>query len=477
MTITDVTTDLHPAWVDLGAEPADEHAEPAAPEREALYDQGAEQVVLGSLMLDPSVSVDVARLLRPGDFFRPAHATIYTAVLDLESRRQPTDPVAVASFLADRGELSRVGGGPYLHTLTESVPVALQATHYARIVAGKAILRHLLAASNRIRQIAAGCPHDEAASALDAARALLADIDAPATEDGPVAWRDILPVTLNAIERDGDGETSTDVLPTGFADLDRLLGGGLRTSQLVLVAGRPGMGKSVAASGDLVAATAFSFRGSGRQPTVAFSLEMAQDEIARRLISAGARVPLDSVRTGNLDDQDWSRIARMAGDTEDAPLWIDTAPGLTVADIRARCRRIKRQHGLKLVVVDYLQLVTAAKGTGRETTQEQTGQISRSLKLLAKELDVVMVAVCQLNRGPEQRADKRPSLADLRGSGALEQDADIVILLHRDDYYDKESPRAGEADFLVEKHRNGATDTITVAAQLHLSRFVDMAIV
>jgi replicative DNA helicase len=468
---TDTTRDLHPAWVDIDAEAPTAEAQPSV--REAMFDSGAEQVVLGSMMLDPSVSPDVAALLKPGDFYRPAHATVYTALLDLESRRMPTDPVAVAAYLSDRGDLTRVGGAAYLHTLQASVPVSMQAMHYARIVAGKAILRHLLAAAKRIEQIAASSPHDQAASALDAARALLADLDAPSVDEGPVRWRDI---ALTVLDDTADGEAQEDVFPTGFFDLDRLLGGGLRTSQLVLVAGRPGLGKSTAAAGDLVRHTAFTQRREP-QPTVVFSLEMSEREIVQRLISAEARVPLHDIRSGNLSDNDLTKAARMVGDTEDAPLWIDTTPNLTVADIRARCRRLKGKHGLKVVVVDQVSLVTAAKGTGRETREQQVAAMTRALKLMAKELDVVVVAVFQLNRGPEQRSDKRPQLSDLRETGAAEQDADIVILLHRDDYYDKESPRAGEADFIVAKHRNGPTDTITVAAQLHLSRFVDMAVV
>lgn len=444
--------------------------------REALFDNGAEQVVLGAMMTDPSIVADMASMLAPADFYRPQHATIFAAIVTLDGGQHPTDPVAVATYLGEIRQLSRIGGAGYLHTLMASVPtIAGNAAYYAKIIAGKAILRSLLTTVRRIEQLAQAAAHDQAASVLDTARQWLADLDAPITDSGPVAWGDILPTTLAAIEADGAGEIPTNVIPTGFQDLDQLLSGGMRPGQLVIVAGRPGSGKSTAAAGDFVRAAAFN-RHARRKPVAVFSLEMSQDEIARRLLSAEARVPLHVLTEGKLSEEDWRRLHHVAADTESAPLFVDTTPNLTVADIRARCRRVKRQHGLSLVVVDYLQLLAANKGTGRESRQEQLEAMSRALKLLGKELDVPVVAVCQLNRGPEMRADKVPTAADLRGSGALEQDADVIVLLFRPDAYDKESPRAGELDFIVDKNRNGPKDTVTVAAQLHLSRFVDMAV-
>ena len=205
-----------------------------------------------------------------------------------------------------------------------------------------------------------------------------------------------------------------------------------------------------------------------------FSLEMSKIEIVTRLLSAEARVPLHVLRSGQLSDDDWTRLARRMGEISEAPIFVDDTPNMTLMEIRAKARRLRQRHDLKLVIVDYLQLMTSPKRV--ESRQQEVADLSRGLKLLAKEIECPVVAVSQLNRGPEQRTDKRPQLSDLRESGSIEQDADVVILLHRDDYYDKESPRAGEADFIVAKHRNGPTDTVTVAAQLHFSRFVDMAI-
>ena len=279
---------------------------------------------------------------------------------------------------------------------------------------------------------------------------------------------DMLQPTLDEIEAIGaHGGVMTGV-PTGFADLDALLNG-LHAGQLIVVAGRPGLGKSTAAM-DFVRHAAVRH---GLASAI-FSLEMSKVEIVMRILAAEARVPLHVLRSGQLSDDDWTKLARRMGEISEAPLFVDDTPNMNLMEIRAKARRLQAAARPAPVVVDYLQLMTSPKRV--ESRQQEVADLSRGLKLLAKEIDCPVVAVSQLNRGPEQRTDKRPQLSDLRESGSIEQDADVVILLHRDDYYDKESPRAGEADFIVAKHRNGPTDTVTVAAQLHLSRFVDMAI-
>jgi replicative DNA helicase len=256
-------------------------------------------------------------------------------------------------------------------------------------------------------------------------------------------------------------------VPTGFADLDSLTNG-LHPGQLIILAARPALGKSTLA---LDVARAASIKNN--LTSVIFSLEMSRNEIIMRLLSAEAQVALHHMRSGSMSDNDWTKLATKMGTVSEAPLFIDDSPNLTMMEIRAKCRRLKQRHGLRLVVVDYMQLMTSGKRV--ESRQQEVSEFSRSLKLLAKELEVPVIAVSQLNRGPEQRTDKRPMLSDLRESGSLEQDADMVILLHREDAYERESPRAGEADFIVAKHRNGPTATITVAFQGHYSRFVDMA--
>jgi replicative DNA helicase len=255
-------------------------------------------------------------------------------------------------------------------------------------------------------------------------------------------------------------------VPTGFRDLDALTNG-LHPGQLVVIAGRPGLGKSTLGMDFMRSASV-----KHGQASVLFSLEMGKSEITMRLLSAESRVQLQSMRNGQMSDNDWNKVARRMGEVAGAPLFIDDSPNLTMMEIRAKSRRLKQRHDLKLVVVDYLQLMTSPRRV--ESRQQEVAEMSRSLKLLAKELNVPVIAISQLNRGAEQRADKRPQLSDLRESGAIEQDADIVILLHREDFYDKESPRAGEADLIVAKNRNGPTMDLPVSSSLHYSCFVDM---
>ncbi len=441
-------------------------------DRTPPQDIAAEQCVLGGMMLSKDAIADVVEILRPKDFYRPQHATIFDAILNLYGRGEPADAITVSAALADAGDLGRTGGAPYLHTLIATVPTAANSSYYARIVAERAVLRRLIEAGTRIVQLGYGTAAGsgrEVDELVDVAQQTVYDVtDRRVTEDFAVL-SELLQPTLDEIEAVGaQGGVMTGV-PTGFSDLDRLLNG-LHPGQLIIVAGRPGLGKSTAAM-DFARSTSVKHNLA----SAIFSLEMSKVEIVMRLLSAEARVPLHVLRSGQLSDDDWTKLARRMGEISEAPLFVDDTPNMNLMEIRAKARRLKQRHDLKLVVVDYLQLMSSPKRT--ESRQQEVAELSRGLKLLAKEIECPVVAVSQLNRGPEQRTDKRPQLSDLRESGSIEQDADVVILLHRDDYYDRESPRAGEADFIVAKHRNGPTDTITVAAQLHLSRFIDMAVV
>jgi replicative DNA helicase len=278
---------------------------------------------------------------------------------------------------------------------------------------------------------------------------------------------EIMPGALDEIEAIGSRGGVLTGVPTGFSDLDALTNG-LHPGQMVVIAARPAIGKSTLAL-DFARAAAIRHGIA----TVLFSLEMGRNEITMRLLSAEARVPLSTMRTGQMNDDDWARLARRMSEVADAPLFIDDSPNMNLMEIRAKCRRLKQRNDLKFVIIDYLQLMSSPKRV--ENRQQEVSEMSRSLKLLAKELDVPVIALSQLNRGPEQRTDKKPLLSDLRESGSIEQDSDVVILLHREDAYERESPRAGEADLIVAKHRNGPTATVTVAFQGHYSRFVDMA--
>jgi replicative DNA helicase len=788
-------------------------------DRTPPQDVAAEQSVLGGMLLSKDAIADVVEILRSGDFYRPAHVTIFEAILDLYGRGEPADAITVAAALADAGDLGRVGGAQYMHTLMASVPTAANAAYYARIVSERAVLRRLVEAGTRIVQLGYGTATGggrDVVDVVDLAQQVVYDVTERRISEDFAILADMLQPTLDEIEAVGaQGGVMTGV-PTGFTDLDRLLNG-LHPGQLIVVAGRPGLGKALALDTPLptpdgwttmgevgvgdrlvgadglpttvlaatdvmhgrgcyqvtfsdgstlvadgahrwltetrrtrrsgqpaevrtteeilaslrcetadrrlnhsvtnsrplalperdlpiapytlgvwlgaghtgaarfttadpevvayVEADGFVVRPTGatvhsiRLPDAApspdtayarfgsvtgllseagvlddkhiprgylraserqrrallaglldtdgavtrtgslrftstsrslaenvyelivtlgyrcgmtrrlvrdragststaysldfsttddvfrlhrkasahkerrratstartgsrfivdvhpvpsvpvrcvtvdtadhlylagramipthnstaamdiarcasvrhnlasaiFSLEMSKVEIVMRLLSAESRVPLHVLRSGQLSDDDWTKLARRMGEISEAPLFVDDTPNMNLMEIRAKARRLRQRNDLKLIIVDYLQLMTSPKRV--ESRQQEVADLSRGLKLLAKEVDCPVIAVSQLNRGPEQRTDKRPQLSDLRESGSIEQDADVVILLHRDDYYDRESPRAGEADFIVAKHRNGPTDTVTVAAQLHLSRFVDMAIV
>ncbi|POM26339.1 Replicative DNA helicase [Actinomadura rubteroloni] len=725
-------------------------------ERTPPHDIAAEQGVLGGMLLSQDAIAEVVEVLRTADFYRPAHQILYDAVLDLYGRGEPADAVTVAGELTKRGEIGRVGGAPYLHTLISSVPTAANAGYYAKIVRERSVLRKLVETGTRIVQMGYAADGADADDVLDRAQAEVFAIAEKRSGEDYLPLSEIMPDALDEIEAIGSRGGQMTGVPTGFADLDSLTNG-LHSGQMIVVAARPAMGKALALDtplptptgwttmgrvrvGDrligadgrptrvvaatevmagrpcfeiefcdgetivadadhqwrttptpqrhlarsttahavtahgitahggvhglterrygrtavlgarlrraggagrravmacrgaagvtvtraiaddlrrgvrhvvehaaafalphadlptdpfalgarlarrgaariparylrasaeqrrallhgLLGASASGFAcadeglahdvrelalGLGRHAVVAaapdgyrvaisagtgraivavrpvrsvpvrcvqvdntdhlylagrscvpthnstlaldfaraasikhgltsafFSLEMGRNEITMRLLSAEARVALHAMRSGTMQDEDWTRLARRMSEVAEAPLFIDDSPNMSMMEIRAKCRRLKQQHDLRLVIIDYLQLMSSGKRV--ESRQVEVSEFSRSLKLLAKELGVPVIALSQLNRGPEQRTDKKPMVSDLRESGSIEQDADMVILLHREDAYEKESPRAGEADLIVAKHRNGPTATVTVAFQGHYSRFVDMA--
>ena len=453
-------------WGD-GPSPFEPGEAPSRPgDRTPPQDNAAEQSVLGSMLLSKDAIADVSEVVRGVDFYRPAHEIIHDAIIDLYGRGEPADPVTVAAELQRRGELQRIGGAPYLHTLSANVPIAANAAYYAEIVREKAILRRLVDAGTKIVQIGyAG--EGQVDDVVDAAQAEVYKItDRRAAEDyAPLS--DIMNGVLDEIEAIGNREAGLYGVPTGFADLDDLTNG-LHSGQMIIVAARPAMGKSTLAL-DLCRAASIH----NNLTSVFFSLEMTRSEITMRLLSAEAKVPLNHIRNGNMTDDDWDKLAKKMGEVSSAPMFIDDSPNMTMMEIRAKARRLKQRHDLRLIVIDYMQLMSSGKKV--ESRQLEVSEFSRQIKLLAKELEVPIIALSQLNRGPEQRGDKRPMMSDLRESGSLEQDADMVILLHRDDVYEKESTRPGEADLIVAKHRNGPTRDLTVAFQGHYSRFVDMA--
>ncbi|MFI6129950.1 replicative DNA helicase [Micromonospora sp. NPDC051141] len=390
-------------------------------EKTPPQDVAAEQCVLGGMLLSKDAIADVVEILKTNDFYRPVHATIFDAILDIYGRGEPADPITVAAALADSGDLARIGGAPYLHTLIASVPTAANAAYYARIVGERAVLRRLVEAGTRIVQLGYGTGPSgsrDVDDIVDLAQQAVYEITEKRVSEDFAILADMLQPTLDEIEAVGaQGGVMTGV-PTGFTDLDRLLNG-LHAGQLVIVAGRPGLGKSTA-SMDFARNAAIR----ANQAAAIFSLEMSKVEIVMRLLSAEARVPLHVLRSGQLSDDDWTKLARCMGEISEAPLFVDDTPSMNLMEIRAKARRLKQKHDLKLIVVDYLQLMTSPKRT--ESRQQEVADLSRGLKLLAKEVECPVIAVSQLNRGPEQRTDKRPQLSDLRESGCLTADTRLI---------------------------------------------------
>ncbi|MFC7401582.1 replicative DNA helicase [Citricoccus sp. GCM10030269] len=426
----------------------------------------AEQSVLGGMMLSKDAIADVVEVLRGNDFYKPANELIFEAIIDLYGRGEPADAVTVAALLSRRQELSRVGGPAVLHELVQSVPTAANAGFYAEIVREKGVLRRLVQAGTKIVQMGYG-QDGEVEEIVNEAQAEIYQVAETRQSEDYVPLSGILEHTVDEIEAAGSqGEGMTGV-PTGFYEFDELTQG-LHGGQMIVVAARPAVGKSTLAL-DFARAAAIK----NNMAAVFFSLEMGKNEIAMRLLSAEATIALQDLRKGTIRDEQWSKIAATVGRLNDSPFFIDDSPNMSMMEIRAKCRRLKQKHDLKLVVLDYLQLMSSGKKV--ESRQQEVAEFSRALKLLAKELDVPVIALSQLNRGSEQRTDKRPQVSDLRESGSIEQDADMVILLHREDIYDRESPRSGEADLIVAKHRNGPTKTIVLGFQGHYSRFSNMA--
>ena len=430
------------------------------------HDDVAEQSVLGGMLLSKDAIADVVESLRASDFYKPAHETIYEAILSLYGHGSPADVITVADELKKRGELTRVGGASYIHTLIASVPTAANAQYYAEIVKEHAIMRRLIEAGTKIAQL--GYANEtEVDTLVDQAQAeIYAVTDGNAKEDY-VSFSEALEETINEIDANSNRPDGVYGVPTDFIEFDELTGG-LHGGQMIVIAARPGVGKSTLAL-DIARSASIHHQ----MTTVFFSLEMSRTELAMRILSAEGKISMGRLKKGDLDTEGWTNLATLQGRIDSAPLFIDDSPNMTLMEIRAKCRRLKQRNDLKLVVLDYLQLMSSGKKV--ESRQQEVSEFSRSLKLLAKELDVPVIALSQLNRGSEQRTDKRPMVSDLRESGSIEQDADMVILLHREDMYNPESDRVGEADMIIAKHRGGPTRTIPLPFSGKYSRFNNMA--
>lgn len=416
------------------------------------HDSAAEAAVLGALMLSATAMVDVTDTIRPVDFYRPAHATIFESIAALYERGEPHDPVTVSADLSRRQLLAAIGGAPYLHTLIRDVPTAVNASYYATRVRDQAIARRLAVAGERIAHL--GNTDGDVADRVGTARALLDEVEVPRSQNA-VRMGDRTDDILDTLDRP---RVVTGMM-TGWTDLDLILNP-LDGGQLVVIGARPSIGKSVAGL-DLAREAAMRLQ----LPAVYAALEMSADELILRAIAAEAGIPLSRLQASELTDDDWLRVVRHRDRINNAPLYVDDSGIQTLGSLRALVRR----HRPRILVVDYLQLVTPPPGQNR---REAMDALSRGFKLLAKTEDVIVVLLSQMNRKVEDRHDKRPSMADLRESGAIEQDADVVILLHRPEFYNR-TDRVGEVDLIIEKQRNGPTGVATLTAQLTHSRFVD----
>ena len=426
----------------------------------------AEESVLGAMLLSRDAIAVVVEQVGAEDFYKPSHAHIYEAITSLYARGEPADFVTVPEELRRVGVLDASGGAAALIALQANTPAISSANRYARIVQEHALLRRLIGVAHEIAEIGYEVPTD-VAGALDQAEALVFDVAQRRTSDTVRSLKDLLTESLERLDHLYDrGETITGV-PTGYGELDYLLSG-LQPSNLIVVGARPSMGKTAFALG--LAANAASNHGV---PVLFFSLEMSHLEIAQRVLCAEARVDASRMRNGRLVENDWSKISHAIGRLGNAPLFIDDNPNVTVMDIRAKARRMKAREGLGLVVVDYLQLMTGRSAA--ENRQVEISEISRGLKILARELEIPVVALSQLSRSLESRSDKRPMLADLRESGAIEQDADVVMFIYRDEVYNHETTEQGAAEILVAKHRNGPTGSVNLAFVGHYARFANMA--
>jgi replicative DNA helicase len=428
----------------------------------------AEESVLGAMMvseaaIDP-VILDVR--LDEGDFYRERHRIVFRAIKRLYEKGQPVDAISVAELLLQHGELEEAGGREVVQQLPNTVPAPGNARHYAQIVKENALLRHLLQASQRIEKSVREREGDPT-ELVERAEALLFKVAHDEFSGDFRLVAEVLAEEIDRLEALAKGDRELTGTPSGFRDLDNMLGG-FQPGNLIIVAARPSVGKSA-----LVCNIAENVATKFSQPVAFFSLEMSEAELAHRFIACRSRIPNDRLRKGKVSERDWPRVVRACNELESAPLWLDDSSDLGLLELRAKARRLAASQGdLGLVIVDYIQLMRAADP--RNNRVEQVGQISRGLKILARELNVPVIGLSQLSRAPEQRPDKRPMLSDLRESGSIEQDADVVTFIYRDAIYNEDADPS-EAEFIVAKHRNGPVGKVNVVFLEQYPRFVDRA--
>lgn len=429
----------------------------------------AERSVLGAILLDKDAIIKVIEIVKPEDFYEFKHETIYSAMLELFDKRKPIDIITLSEILETLEKLKEIGGSSYLAEIVNSTPSASNIVYYAQIVRDKAVLRRLIASSGNINQL--GYDEDaDISDTLDKAEQLLFAVSQKFMKEKFIAVKDVLTDAFDRIDKihkDKDKGAIRGV-PSGFRDLDNLTAG-FQNSDLIILAARPSMGKTSFAL-NLAEHAAIE----EKIPTGIFSLEMSKEQLVDRLLASQAGVDSWKLRTGNLADEDFPKIGYAMGVLSEAPLFIDDTPSANVMEIRAKARRLEMEHGLGLVIIDYLQLMEGRARSGEANRVQEISEISRSLKGLARELNVPVIALSQLSRAVEHRPDKRPQLSDLRESGSIEQDADVVMFLYREEYYEPDTSKKGITEVLIKKHRNGPTGGMELFFQPEQMRFRDL---
>lgn len=441
-------------------------------DQQLLYDRippqnlEAEQAVLGAILLESEALIASMERLKAEDFYSVSHQRIFDAMVALNDDNQPIDLVTLTARLQDLGQMEEVGGVMYLAKLANSVPTAANVEYYAQIVEEKSILRRLIRTATQI--VSNGyATEDDVGVLLNDAEARIMEISSRRSATGFISIRDVLMEVFEKVEFLYNNKGGVAGIPSGFIDLDKMTNG-FQRSDLIIVAARPSVGKTAFA---LNVAQNVAVRAS--ETVAIFSLEMSAPQLVQRIICAESNVDATRMRTGLLEGDDWEKLSMAIGALSEAQIYIDDTPGITVSDIRAKCRRLKKEKGLGMILIDYLQLIQG-RGKAGENRQQEVSEISRTLKQIARELEVPVIALSQLSRGVEQRQDKRPMMSDLRESGSIEQDADIVAFLYRDDYYDKESEKKNIIEIIIAKQRNGPVGTVELVFLKNYNKFVSL---
>ena len=429
------------------------------------HDIEAEQAVIGSMLTDQEAVYAAIERLKPEDFYREDNKQIYTAILNIYNKAEPIDIITLKAELSSMGKLDAVGGLEYIVELPEKVPTTANVDRYIKIVEEKSLLRNLIRAANEI--LSSGyAQEDDVENIVDHSEKKIFDVMQKKSQKGYTTIKDVLVESFTKLEELYNQKEHITGVPTGFAELDKKTAG-LHGSELILIAARPAMGKSAFALniGSYAATRA-------NVPVAIFSLEMSKEQVGNRILCSEALVDSNNVRTGELNDEELGKLAETSGELSQAPIYIDDTPGISVMEIRAKCRKLKLEKNIGLVIIDYLQLI---QGSGKTSSREQEiAEISRSLKILAKEIEVPVIALSQLSRAVEARPDHRPMLSDLRESGSIEQDADIVMFLYRDDYYNEDSEKKNIAEVIIAKQRAGSTGTVELAWLGKYTKFANL---